>query len=244
MANNPIVYNLANTTANAADRAKVTCYENSSINSSADYFIIGNERASSTANCYVTRIAFTTPTDVSSYSTFEFKISNALWYPTISGGTALRPKADNPDSYYHVSNDSQGDADTMFRFGIGLSASDTTFIKANSATVGDGFISCITNEANGTQSAGYYTLVGQLDLSDKQLEPDTTYYVWLFPGGYSFSKYYRYWFLGSEKDYPTQATLTFSGEGVPEVKSTILWAYDGIAWRQGLQRIYDGTAWL
>ena len=233
-----ITYNLTNST----DKANLASYENNSDYTSGS-FRVGNNIASTSAKCYTSVIKFEAPVDISKYSTLDFKITNAYWIPKGTGGTVLTERPDKPGSYYHVNNNSSGDADAMFRFAI--SSSDTEFKNVSSATAGDGFVSCITNEANGTHSQGYYTLTGSTEITAKELVATNPYYLWLFPGGYSFSSSYRYWGLGYNKDYPTVITLTFSGENVPTITSTILWVFDDKrGWLQGTQRVFNGTSWL
>lgn len=206
---------------------------------------IGNDHSSSN-EWHTVCIPFTTPalTDATQegYNSFTFKLENAYWFPYNAGKGGEDLEGSN-SSYTHRGED----ANTLFRFAI--SESDTEYININTTALGDGFICCednattnsVNNSTNGPASQGFYTLTGSVA---KQLSPNTTYYLWLFP---SFApKSFRYWALsGYSYTQSIYITLTEGSQIAPppEITSTILWVFDGTSWVQGIQRVFDGNSW-
>jgi hypothetical protein len=213
---------------------------------------VGSHAGSTNAPIFTTRLSFTISSDLNppanGFSHFSFKIANAHWVPTNGGNSLVK----SGNTYTHNGND----VNKLFRFAITpADETDEDFVSyanvnaVDDPTIGDGYVSCVTNEtgsAYGSHSdGGYYMLTGEVD---KILEPGKSYYLWFFPC-YNFYNNYRCWAFSNASSYfyKPKVTLAFSGEAappVPEIVSTILWAFDGTKWVQGIQRVFDGTKWL
>lgn len=168
-------------------------------------------------------------------NSISFNITDAYWWPSANGGTQL---IDNGVIYTHDGDN----INTLFKFAITNSdAYDATLVTGD----GDGFVNVLKGDHT---SDRFYTLTGSVA---KELSAGT-YYLWLFPAAYDFSKHFRYWILSGQY-YKPVVTIVFSGESSgaldtptsPEVGTTVLWVFDEArGWLQGAQRVFNGISWL